>query len=49
MATKSDELFAFVLMPFDTEFDDLYQLGIKEVAAKVASSRKISSSAEFVS
>jgi|SRR5712671_528171 len=35
MATKSDELFAFVLMPFDTEFDDLYQLGIKEVAAKV--------------
>jgi hypothetical protein len=28
----SDKLFAFVLMPFGTEFDDIYKLGIKEVA-----------------
>jgi len=28
-------LFAFVLMPFDSKFDDIYNLGIKEAAAKV--------------
>lgn len=28
----SDKFFAFVLMPFGTEFDDIYKLGIKEVA-----------------
>lgn len=28
----SDLLFTFVLMPFDQEFDDVYKLGIKEVA-----------------
>ena len=27
------DLFAFVLMPFDDKFDDLYRLGIKEPAA----------------
>ena len=25
-------MFAFVLMPFDTAFDDIYKLGIKETA-----------------
>ncbi|AKH77539.1 nucleoside 2-deoxyribosyltransferase domain protein [Leptospira interrogans str. 2003000735] len=28
----SKEIFAFVLMPFSDEFDDVYRLGIKEVA-----------------
>ncbi|MDO8410399.1 MAG: nucleoside 2-deoxyribosyltransferase [Phenylobacterium sp.] len=28
-------LFAFVLMPFDQEFDDVYRLGIKEVATSL--------------
>lgn len=31
----SDKLFAFVLMPFGAEFDDVYKLGIKEVANKL--------------
>ncbi len=29
---SQDSLFAFVLMPFDKDFDDRYQLGIKETA-----------------
>lgn len=28
----SDKIFAFVLMPFATDFDDVYRLGIKEPA-----------------
>jgi nucleoside 2-deoxyribosyltransferase len=28
-------MFAFVLMPFDTSFDDIYKLGIKETAEKL--------------
>ena len=28
-------MFAFVLMPFDTAFDDIYRLGIKETAEKL--------------
>ena len=31
--TSSPEIFAFVLMPFTKEFDDVYRLGIKETAA----------------
>lgn len=31
----SDKLFAFVLMPFGTDFDDVYKVGIKEVAASL--------------
>lgn len=31
----SDKLFAFVLMPFGTEFDDVYKLGIKDVATSL--------------
>ena len=27
-----NEIFAFVLMPFDKAFDDIYKLGIKETA-----------------
>ena len=30
--TTEDEFFAFVLMPFDKAFDDIYKLGIKETA-----------------
>lgn len=30
-----DSLFAFVLMPFDTAFDDIYRLGIKETATSL--------------
>jgi nucleoside 2-deoxyribosyltransferase len=30
-----DKLFAFVLMPFDQEFDDLYRFGIKEPASEL--------------
>ena len=30
---SENELFAFVLMPFDKEFNDLYKFGIKEPAA----------------
>jgi nucleoside 2-deoxyribosyltransferase len=29
---NDDELFAFVLMPFDKAFDDVYKMGIKETA-----------------
>ncbi|MGO9263159.1 MAG: hypothetical protein ACLQU1_43800 [Bryobacteraceae bacterium] len=29
---SQDAIFAFVLMPFDQGFDDLYRLGIKETA-----------------
>lgn len=29
---KEDDIFAFVLMPFHGEFDDIYHLGIKETA-----------------
>jgi nucleoside 2-deoxyribosyltransferase len=29
------EMFAFVLMPFDAAFDDIYKLGIKETAEKL--------------
>ena len=32
MESMSEGLFAFVLMPFDSEFDDRYRLGIKETA-----------------
>ena len=28
-------MFAFVLMPFDSKFDDIYKLGIKEIAEKL--------------
>jgi hypothetical protein len=31
MSTDAD-FFAFVLMPFDKAFDDIYKLGIKETA-----------------
>lgn len=30
---KEDDIFAFVLMPFHGEFDDVYRLGIKETAS----------------
>ena len=30
-------MYAFVLMPFDVAFDDIYKLGIKETAEKQAS------------
>jgi hypothetical protein len=33
--TDNDQIFAFVLMPFSTAFDDVYKLGIKETAASV--------------
>src|SRR5580658_6443396 len=32
---SQDALFAFVLMPFDAEFDDRYRLGIKETAKQL--------------
>jgi nucleoside 2-deoxyribosyltransferase len=32
---SGNELFAFVLMPFDEDFDDIYKLGIKETAKTV--------------
>lgn len=32
---ESDSLFAFVLMPFDSSFDDVYRMGIKETAASL--------------
>jgi nucleoside 2-deoxyribosyltransferase len=32
---EQNELFAFVLMPFDGEFDDIYQLGIKQTAVEL--------------
>lgn len=31
----SEQLFAFVLMPFSSEFDDVYKLGIKETSSKL--------------
>ena len=31
----SEKLFAFVLMPFDSHFDDLYRLGIKAAAEEL--------------
>lgn len=33
MTKKEELLFAFVLMPFDSKFDDIYKFGIKEPAA----------------
>jgi nucleoside 2-deoxyribosyltransferase len=33
--SSSPEIFAFVLMPFTKEFDDVYRLGIKETAASL--------------
>lgn len=33
--SSSDKFFAFVLMPFDSSFNDLYRFGIKEPAAKL--------------
>ena len=30
-----EEVFAFVLMPFSTDFDDIYKLGIKETASSL--------------
>jgi hypothetical protein len=32
---EANKLFAFVLMPFDPKFDDLYKFGIKEPAAEL--------------
>ena len=32
---QDDTIFAFVLMPFDSEFDDVYKLGIKEAASNL--------------
>ncbi len=29
-SSLSDEIFAFVIMPFDSNFDDVYKLGIKK-------------------
>ena len=35
MKSTDTEIFAFVLMPFDSAFDDTYKLGIKETAAQL--------------
>lgn len=35
MPKEEEPIFAFVLMPFDSKFDDLYKFGIKEPAAKL--------------
>src|ERR1051325_8167860 len=32
---KEEKLFAFVLMPFSKEFDDMYKFGIKEPASQL--------------
>ena len=32
MSTKGLDIFTFVLMPFSSEFDDIYKLGIKETS-----------------
>ena len=32
--TDDKKYFTFVIMPFSNDFDDIYQLGIKEVAKK---------------
>ena len=33
--SKENEIFAFVLMPFSSEFDDVYRIGIQEPARKL--------------
>jgi hypothetical protein len=33
--TQDETIFAFVLMPFDSKFDDIYKLGIKEAASSL--------------
>jgi hypothetical protein len=33
--TDKDKLFAFVLMPFDKAFEDIYRLGIKDTARRM--------------
>lgn len=35
MTSTDNEIFAFVLMPFDGAFDDVYKLGIKETASQL--------------
>jgi nucleoside 2-deoxyribosyltransferase len=35
MMTKENSIFAFVLMPFDKAFNDIYKLGIKDTAAQL--------------
>lgn len=35
MVKKDNSLFAFVLMPFDSTYDDIYKLGIKAVAEEL--------------
>lgn len=35
MTSENTELFAFVLMPFDASFDDIYRFGIKEPAKEL--------------
>ncbi|WKZ18272.1 MAG: hypothetical protein QY310_12655 [Candidatus Jettenia sp. CY-1] len=35
MASTDSSIFAFVLMPFDKAFDDIYRLGIKETTAQL--------------
>jgi len=35
MLLDTDSIFAFVLMPFDESFDDIYKMGIKETAAQL--------------
>jgi hypothetical protein len=32
---EESKIFAFVLMPFDKAFDDIYKLGIKETASQL--------------
>lgn len=35
MQSNENDIFAFVLMPFDESFDDIYKLGIKETASQL--------------
>jgi hypothetical protein len=35
VASNDNDIFAFVLMPFDSSFDDIYKLGIKETASQI--------------
>lgn len=35
MNVNDDKIFVFVLMPFDSAFDDIYKLGIKETASQI--------------
>ena len=35
MTANDNDIFAFVLMPFDSSFDDIYKLGIKETASQL--------------